>query len=685
MDKEQFEIYDRNIRVWGEENQLKLINSSALIIGLNSTTCEIAKNLVLSGIKVILYDDDLISDKDIEHCFFFNSEEKNMKKSEILSKKLKEMSKFASVGVISFIDIEEIIGICEICYDYFFSNKYLNCPNPYVELIQVLEVRKELANKLLIVKYLSEYSNKENDMHLSKDKANTQQIKEKEITQSNNDSRLLINNLNLIEMILPVNPTIFTVFKSTTLSNILEQISFKTNSKYYLLFSYNKISFFIYRDYKNDMSINPSLNMLNKMFWSKEFMKISKNKKDIKKNSMLILFHLIIRFYRIYEELSRKEEYCNDTLLLVNVLMNKLKFYLDVVISLKEKVKGVTNDIDYLIDLFAYFISIVKESEFEFNPVSCVIAGISSQECISSITESSDSKNKTDEGMSKLITDRINISDCDDDKIENNDNCIILEVNDISNNGQNLNPIKNNTKCDIKINIPTLPQNNEINKNSNTEYSSYSKYSCDYLKLNNSVFYSLNLKQLDFNNNLNYENTNDNNNLPLNELTNTNNIKSYNLTTPLNLKYHHTKYNVKPISKIITSINDQESPANSSNTNTYSSDSNTIVIDFRNEDKKSVESKIKEICSENKLKKEMNIKGKSKLVQTLIISPNSDDEVLSSLFSENKSFVYFYNSDTGIGSVFEFNYYIKQEKIFEYENVVVISKNNYDSDRVEEF
>ena len=50
--------YDRQLRLWGEHGQTGLESANVLIIGVNATTAELAKNLVLPGIGAITLLDD---------------------------------------------------------------------------------------------------------------------------------------------------------------------------------------------------------------------------------------------------------------------------------------------------------------------------------------------------------------------------------------------------------------------------------------------------------------------------------------------------------------------------------------------------------------------------------------------------------------------------------------------------
>ncbi len=55
-------IYDRQIRLWGSNAQLRIKSSKVLFIGLSSASVEIAKNTVLAGASVVLEDTRKIDD-----------------------------------------------------------------------------------------------------------------------------------------------------------------------------------------------------------------------------------------------------------------------------------------------------------------------------------------------------------------------------------------------------------------------------------------------------------------------------------------------------------------------------------------------------------------------------------------------------------------------------------------------
>lgn len=63
-------IYDRQIRLWGLEAQNRLRNSNVLIAGLSGCGAEVAKNLMLAGVKSLTLLDSSEVTKDEECCQF---------------------------------------------------------------------------------------------------------------------------------------------------------------------------------------------------------------------------------------------------------------------------------------------------------------------------------------------------------------------------------------------------------------------------------------------------------------------------------------------------------------------------------------------------------------------------------------------------------------------------------------
>ncbi|KAK6620443.1 hypothetical protein RUM44_006844 [Polyplax serrata] len=65
LTEDEAELYDRQIRLWGLDSQNRLRKSRVLIIGVKGFGAEIAKNIILSGVKsVVLLDDGYLVEED---------------------------------------------------------------------------------------------------------------------------------------------------------------------------------------------------------------------------------------------------------------------------------------------------------------------------------------------------------------------------------------------------------------------------------------------------------------------------------------------------------------------------------------------------------------------------------------------------------------------------------------------
>ena len=71
MNKELIAENDRSIRLYGIETQKKLFESTTILFNLTPSITELAKDLLLSGVSLILFDDNsIISELDTEINFF---------------------------------------------------------------------------------------------------------------------------------------------------------------------------------------------------------------------------------------------------------------------------------------------------------------------------------------------------------------------------------------------------------------------------------------------------------------------------------------------------------------------------------------------------------------------------------------------------------------------------------------
>lgn len=81
--------YDRQIRLWGEEGQTSIQETSVCVFGSSSVGTETLKNLVLAGIKSFhIIDDALVNESDLGKNFFVTEEELGQERAQVVSRYL---------------------------------------------------------------------------------------------------------------------------------------------------------------------------------------------------------------------------------------------------------------------------------------------------------------------------------------------------------------------------------------------------------------------------------------------------------------------------------------------------------------------------------------------------------------------------------------------------------------------
>lgn len=75
LSKEERELYDRQIRLWGLEGQSRLRNARILVVGFEAVAVEIVKNLCLAGVgSITLQSSSLVSEEDLAYNFFVGAD-----------------------------------------------------------------------------------------------------------------------------------------------------------------------------------------------------------------------------------------------------------------------------------------------------------------------------------------------------------------------------------------------------------------------------------------------------------------------------------------------------------------------------------------------------------------------------------------------------------------------------------
>ena len=94
-------LYSRQLYVFGHEAQQRMAKSDILLLGLNGLGVEIAKNIILSGVKsVTLYDNTLTTLNDLSSQFYLSEEMISIPRARATHSKLAELNPYVHVALL---------------------------------------------------------------------------------------------------------------------------------------------------------------------------------------------------------------------------------------------------------------------------------------------------------------------------------------------------------------------------------------------------------------------------------------------------------------------------------------------------------------------------------------------------------------------------------------------------------
>ncbi|KAI5119190.1 hypothetical protein M0805_004445 [Coniferiporia weirii] len=95
-------VYDRQIRLWGLEAQQRMRNATILIVRLRGVATETVKNIVLAGIgKLVVMDDELVSEEDLGAGFFFRDEDVGQKRVDAAKQRIESLNPLVAIETVS--------------------------------------------------------------------------------------------------------------------------------------------------------------------------------------------------------------------------------------------------------------------------------------------------------------------------------------------------------------------------------------------------------------------------------------------------------------------------------------------------------------------------------------------------------------------------------------------------------
>ncbi|GJN25960.1 hypothetical protein PR202_gb13850 [Eleusine coracana subsp. coracana] len=96
-------LYDRQIRVWGVDAQKRLSKAHVLVCGMNGTTIEFCKNIVLAGVgSLSLMDDHIVTEDDLSSNFLIPPDESiygGKSRAEVCCESLKDFNPMVRVSI----------------------------------------------------------------------------------------------------------------------------------------------------------------------------------------------------------------------------------------------------------------------------------------------------------------------------------------------------------------------------------------------------------------------------------------------------------------------------------------------------------------------------------------------------------------------------------------------------------
>lgn len=100
MEEYDEQLYNRQLYVMGHEAQKRLAASDVLIIGLDGLGVEVAKNIILAGVKsVTLHDPTPVTYMDLSSQFYVTEADLGKPKADASVGKLAELNQYVTVRV----------------------------------------------------------------------------------------------------------------------------------------------------------------------------------------------------------------------------------------------------------------------------------------------------------------------------------------------------------------------------------------------------------------------------------------------------------------------------------------------------------------------------------------------------------------------------------------------------------
>ncbi|KAK8821847.1 hypothetical protein WA556_002292, partial [Blastocystis sp. ATCC 50177/Nand II] len=125
--QKDYDQYDRQIHIWGAGNQRKIMHSTILFINCDGLCSEIAKNVVLAGMNVVLCDDNRVTASEYKTNFFLRKEDDSKLRNKCIKERLQALNPRATIQSISVQSIQS-----------FQQHPFVVCCNPTLDELKWL-------------------------------------------------------------------------------------------------------------------------------------------------------------------------------------------------------------------------------------------------------------------------------------------------------------------------------------------------------------------------------------------------------------------------------------------------------------------------------------------------------------------------------------------------------------------
>eukprot|EP00882_Tetradesmus_deserticola_P015851 GHRQ01016902.1.p1 GENE.GHRQ01016902.1~~GHRQ01016902.1.p1 ORF type:complete len:156 (+),score=29.15 GHRQ01016902.1:170-637(+) len=109
-------LHSRQLAVYGREAMRRMAGANVLVAGANGTGVEIAKNVILAGVRALtIHDTKNVETRDLSAQFYLTEEDVGQNRAEACRDKLQELNNAVAVSASSAELSAEYLGQFQVC------------------------------------------------------------------------------------------------------------------------------------------------------------------------------------------------------------------------------------------------------------------------------------------------------------------------------------------------------------------------------------------------------------------------------------------------------------------------------------------------------------------------------------------------------------------------------------------